>query len=139
MKKTSYTLLILSATLAFTLNFLLNLATGYLATSLQAYQTWIYWGLAIVFLVSLVLLIIEARRAPNPGGTTITQRATKGGEIRRSPIEATTSGNLQLEQSAHDQAEIVDSAIKAKPTTDATIQQQASGQGSKIDKSGLSI
>jgi len=139
MKKTSYTLLILSAILALALNLLLSLTGNFLTARLEPYQTWIYWGLAIVFLVSLALLIIEARRAPNPGGTTITQRATKGGKIRRSPITATTSGNLQVEQSAHDQAEIVDSAIKAKPTTDATIQQQASGQGSKIDKSGLSI
>lgn len=88
MKKTSYTLLILSAILALALNLLLSLTGNFLTARLEPYQTWIYWGLAIVFLSSRTLLI----NGP-PLGTALERRqheaaiGNKDGEGQEDDIE----------------------------------------------------
>lgn len=138
MKTTSYTLLILSAILAFTLNFLLNLVTGYLATDFQPYKPWLYVGLGLVFVASLMLLVLDARRPHSQSGISINQSAKNGGKITRSPIKSTSTGALQVDQQAHEHGEILDSPIDIHHLPDATVHQQASGPGSKIDSSGIS-
>ena len=110
-------LAVVSAVLMLLLSFLVNLASTYIADTLEPYAVWIFAALGIVFVASLGVLIwqVYADRKQPPdsevgGGPKIEQSATNGGQIVGSPNRIAGQAQATVHQTAKDQGRIENSA-----------------------------